>query len=94
MTFNEYVQNGTGTATISGEVNGTNTLFTLPVAPTRLQLYLNGDFLLDEAFGLSTWDFSWTPAGLGTQTATITFNPLAVPQIGDTLIAWIYVVQP
>lgn len=94
MTFVEYAQAGTGTHTISGLVNGTNTIYTLPVAPTRLQLYLNGVQQTVEDLGLVIWDFAWTPSLLGTQTATLTFNGSSTPQTGDILTAWVYIAQP
>lgn len=86
-TFSEYTQSGTGTNTLSGSVNGTNTLFTLPVAPTTLQVFQNGQQMVDAAFGTPSPDFSWSA---GTQTATITWLALNPPQSGDVLIAWVY----
>jgi hypothetical protein len=83
MTFLEYPQGGTGTQTLSGIVNGTNTLFTLPVTPVELQVYRNGLFQLDRATGITPYDFQWA-------TSTITFSSGSIPQPGDQLIAWVF----
>lgn len=84
MHFDAYTQGGTGTYTLSGTVNGTNTLFTLPVIPGRLQVYTNGLFQVDQAEGLGSWDISWSGS-------SITFGSLSIPQTGDILVAWVYI---
>ncbi len=61
-------------AVITGTIDGANDTFTLPAAPLRLHLYLNG-VLLNESLGYSI-------AG-----ATITMNPGYIPAVGDTLRA-------
>lgn len=84
MKFNAYTQGGTGTYTLSGVVNGTNTVFTLPVIPSQLQVYNNGVFQTDEADGLSVWDVSWG-------SNVVTFGSASIPQSGDILVAWVYI---
>lgn len=94
MLFQEYVHGGTGTTTISGMVNGTNTHFTAPVSPLELQVYLNGVLQLDGALGLTPYDFTWTSGALGTTTSTITFQSTSAPQPADTLSVWAWTIVP
>lgn len=84
MTYIEYTSGGTGTATISGAVNGTNTLFTLPVAPIELQVYLNGLLLTPTSLGVPVADYIWGG------TSTFTFTNGVVPNTGDVLTAWVF----
>lgn len=84
MTFVPYTAGGTGTATISGAINGTNTLFALPVIPGQLQVYRNGVFQTDQADGLVDWDITWS----GT---AIQFGSASLPQTGDILVAWVWI---
>ncbi len=84
MRFDAYTQGGTGTFTLSGAVDGTNTLFTLPVIPTRLQVYRNGVFQTDELAGLPTWDISWA-------SNTVVFGSDSIPQSEDVLVGWVYI---
>lgn len=86
-TFIEYTQSGTGTNTLSGAVNGTNTLYSLAVTPTTLQLFQNGQQMVDQAFGTPAPDFAWTA---GTNTATITWIAVNPPQSGDVIVAWVF----
>lgn len=62
--------------TISGAINGVNTVFTLAVSPGFLALYRNGILQSSQAGG------DYTLSG-----NTITFNAGAVPQTGDNLLA-------
>jgi hypothetical protein len=63
--------------TLTGSINGTNTTFTIPAAPTSLELYRNGVLLK------STVDYTLS-------TTTITFLAGAIPQTGDTLTGWVF----
>lgn len=96
MTFTPYTQAGTSTHTLSGAVNGTNTLFGLLANPGALQVFRNGLLQMDrtQAFNAG-WDISWTGTtvyvgGTGTDTATITFTGPSTPQTGDIITAWVY----
>lgn len=94
MLFAEYLHAGTTTAIISGAVNSTNTLFTLPITPNALQMYVSGVLQLDGALGLTPYDFTWTVGGVGTSTATITFQASSTPQSNNTLAAWVWTLIP
>lgn len=84
MTFIEYSQLGTGTSTLTGSVNGTNTLFAVPQTPNKLQVFRNGLLQSDRGLGIVNWDFSWT----GT---AITFNGTSTPHKGDIITAWVFI---
>lgn len=63
--------------TPTGTIDGVNVTFTVPVVPVEIQLFKNNGLVIE---GL---DYSIT-------SSTITFNPSAVPQTGDTLRAWVF----
>jgi hypothetical protein len=65
-------------STLSGTVNGTNTLFTIPLVPFSVEIYRNG--ILQ-----SGGDYSIV---IGTATTTITFS--AAPVTGDGLESWVF----
>jgi hypothetical protein len=61
----------------TGAINGTNTIFTLSVLPTEVQVYKNGLLQHDPN--------DYSRSGL-----TLTFTANSIPETGDTLIAWIF----
>lgn len=84
MTFIEYSQAGTGTATITGSVNSTNTLFILPVLPQHLQVFRNGLLQADQGIGIVNWDITWSGSN-------INFNGTSIPTTGDIITAWVFI---
>lgn len=82
MNFLEYSTSGTGTTTLTGSVNGTNSLFQLPVAPVQLQVFRNGLFQLDARVNPAS-DFSWVGK-------VITFGSGSTPQTGDIITALVF----
>ena len=66
-------------STLTGAVDGTNTIFSVPVAADFLEVYVNG--LQREG----TVDYTFNG------TSTFTFVPTQVPQTGDLVVAWVFV---
>lgn len=69
-TFQDYIPTGT--------IDGSNRVFTLPVVPVEMQVFLNG--VLQHETDDFTWDSGYT----------ITFNEATTPQTGDLLIVWVF----
>ncbi len=70
----------------TGSVNGVNSVFTLGTnLPSSAEIYINGQLMTNSAdVTLST------ATTTGTATATLSFIPSAIPQTGDTILAWIF----
>lgn len=76
--FIEYATNGTSTFTLAGALNGANRIFTLPVQPTSLQVFKNGQLLEGNSV-----DYVWNGF-------TVTVTVPNIPQSSDVIAAWVF----